>query len=158
MLHLSLSFYKTEIYLQEKSIYQSQIEDLFKGNIILKDDFCANKYSDYIYHYTDAESALSILVDKAIYPYLMKSNLESFGNQKCVLLTEIEPDKKDDDIQNSVHYPKLHKLQYAFGFKKDFFENNLAKLDNINSTYIWKYDGKIELKKQFILVIRKYQF
>ena len=88
----------------------------------------------------------------------MKSSLELFGNQKCVLLTDIEPDKKDDEIGRSVNFPKLYKLQYAFGFKKDFFEINLAKLDNINSTYIWKYDGKIELKKQFILVIRKYQF
>ena len=122
MLYLSLSFYKTEIYLQEKSIHQSQIEDLFKANIILKDVFGANKYSDYIYHYTDAESALSILVDKAIYPYIMKSSLELFGNQKCVLLTDIEPDKKDDEIGRSVNFPKLYKLQYAFGFKKDFFE------------------------------------
>ena len=158
--------------MQEKSSYQSLIENLFKENIIFEDDFHIEQYSDYIYHYTDAESALSILADETIYP-----------NEKGVFLTDIGPNNQDLIIgavvfeeklgELSGHIDsKLHKLEFAFGFKKDeilgkepdifnitkdrkFIVNDHTILEN----EIWIIPTEIGIKlrdQKFILIAREF--
>ena len=127
--------------MQEKSSYQSLIENLFKENIIFEDDFHIEQYSDYIYHYTDAESALSILADETIYP-----------NEKGVFLTDIGPNNQDLIIgaviyENNTKYidSKINKLQFAFGFRKDEILGKEPNAINRNS------EKKFELNYQTIL-------
>ena len=46
----------------------------------------ANFREDYYYHYTDAESALSILSEGVIYPYKLKTQPELFGSKEFIFL------------------------------------------------------------------------
>ena len=88
-----------------------------------------------------------------------------FKNDKCVHLTDIEPNNTDLNIGAILFCSKLYKLQFAFGFKKDEIskiestilkeERNLPNLKN-EIYFSWKIPTDIKLKNQkFILVARK---
>ena len=135
-----------------------------------KDDFYVEtgRFSSYFFHYTDVESALSILIDGYIYPH--KKDQYS-KNKKFVHLNRDYDfnDKgtgKDVDLICEVYNysygygscysnPIVEKLQYGFGFKSKDFKEKRIKYEN----HIYRYNKRINLKKrEFILIIRNYTF
>ena len=124
--------------------------------------------NDYYYHYTDAESALSILSDGVIYPYKLKTKLYGYGLKqelkKYVYLLSYNPTFSDIRITEEMYnYPELddndfnsnfHKLEYAFGFKKDEFKT--GKLIKIRSNFLWKHNGEIKLNEHDFILVKKF--
>ena len=128
---------------------------------------------DFYYHYTDAESALSILIEGVIKPTEMKTKSELFDLKKYVCLSERNPffsditltitDKglihhdyyvfnysiiPDDNNLNSNFY----KYEYAFGFKKKKFVTNLTKI----CEQFWKHYDEINLRDHDFTLIKRY--
>lgn len=119
---------------------------------------------DYLYHYTDAESALSILCDGVIYPYKMKTNPEQFETKAYIFLSKRNPTFPDIILTESIYqYSKIrdnnfnssfHKLEYAFGFNKKTFKNT-SKLEE-HSKLFWKHPGEIKLKDNELILVKRY--
>jgi hypothetical protein len=102
--------FKRQIYVESKSIYEHLINDLFKNEMKLIECTQADFYDEngrfnidkYLYHYTDAESAFSILADGYIYPY----KLDHCSNNKKFIELDLGYDLKTKDFDK---YPKkLH--------------------------------------------------
>ena len=122
--------------------------------------------TDYYYHFTDAESALSMLCDGVIRPFAIrpnKSNLKFFGRKKFVLFLTLNPTCPDIDIMNVIlndyddainrNDSNYHNLEYAFGFRKDMLTAEIKKMPD--ESVIWRHKkfikGEIKLSKDFIL-------
>ena len=167
-------YFKRQIYVQNKSNYENLIQNLFKDNIKKieyspQDDFYAenSRFSSYFFHFTDFESALSILIDGYIYPH--HKGDEYSKNKKFVHLRRgykfnICGTGTDVDLMriiynyniNECNYnPKVEKLHFAFGFKsKDLNEKRL-----MYENHIHRYNKRINLKnKEFILLVRNFTF
>jgi len=125
-------------------------------------------FHDYVFHYTDPISALSILTDGHIYSYLMPTDFEKFGQKPYIYFTKLKPTSKNEDLVNSIydlsnlgskqlqkiHRSKCRKLHYAFGFKRDDLKSCLKKYSPFNKE-LTKFDGDLELNSfKFILVVR----
>ena len=106
--------------------------------------------TDYYYHFTDAESALSILCDGVIRPFSIgpnKSNLKFFGRKKFVLFLTLNPTCPDFDILNVIlndyddainrKDSNYHNLEYAFGFRKDMLTAEIKKMPD--ESVIWRH-------------------
>lgn len=143
------------------------IHNLIQNHIVYKTRFSSNNYSDYIYHYTDAESAFNILCDGFIKPYFFDPN--TMETNKNIVFTKVQPDKSDVILIKNIYdlytnyiakgdiRSHFAKIQYVFGFKVNELESKLVKLSNKND--IWKYKDKINLKDfKFVLVVRKFEF
>jgi hypothetical protein len=168
-------YFKRQIYVQNKSNYENLIQNLFKDKMKKikyspQNDFYAQngRFSSYFFHYTDVESALSILIDGYIYPH--KKDQYS-KNKKFVHLNrdydfnDYRTGKDVDLIRKVYNFsygygscysnPKVEKLQYAFGFKSKDLKEKRMKYEN----HIYRYNKRINLKnKEFILIIRNYTF
>ena len=167
-------YFKRQIYVQNKSNYENLIQNLFKDKVKQidyspQDDFYAenSRFSSHFFHFTDFESALSILIDGYIYPH--HKGDEYSKNKKFVHLDRgydfnLKGTDKDVDLMRDVfNYkfsscdsnPKVEKLHYAFGFKsKDLNEKRL-----MYENHIHRYNKRINLKnKEFILLVRNFTF
>jgi len=86
---LILSFIRTIRFVEKKTVYSEDLfKYLFKNQIKGTDinDFGLFNETDFYFHLTDAESTISILCDRMIYPYAMKTEPERFGSKKNVYL------------------------------------------------------------------------
>jgi hypothetical protein len=168
-------YFKRQIYVQNKSNYENLIQNLFKDKMKKikyspQNDFYAQngRFNSYYFHFTDFESALSILIDGYIYPH--KKDQYS-KNKKFVHLNrdydfnDYRTGKDVDLIREVYNFsygygscysnPKVEKLQYAFGFKLKDLKEKRIKYENHN----YRYNKRINLKnKEFILLIRNYTF
>jgi len=130
--------------------------------------------TDYYYHFTDAESALSILCDGVIRPFSIrpnKSNLKFFGRKKFVYLLDVDPVNPDIEIiissfDNYFDYidilnamliddfnSNFYKLEYAFAFRKDKLTSGMKKMSD--QSVIWRHKGEIKLNKQDFILLKK---
>jgi len=129
---------------------------------------------DYYYHFTDAQSALSILIDGVIKPYKMKNKSELFDTKEYVCLSERNPTFSDitltitnkglierdyHDYFNCSIIPddnnlnsNFYKYEYAFGFKQNKIASELAKV----CEQFWKHDGEIRLKDHDFILLKRY--
>jgi hypothetical protein len=167
-------YFKRQIYVQNKSNYENLIQNLFKNKIKQieyspQNDFYAEtgQFNSYYFHFTDFESALSILIDGYIYPHHKGDEYSS--KKKFVHLdngydfNDYGTGKDLDLMQDLFNYkygscfsiPKVEKLHFAFGFKlKDLKEKRI-----MYENHIYRYNKRINLKnKEFILLIRNYTF
>lgn len=111
--------------------------------------------SGIIFHYTNAESANSIVMEKKIKE---NSSINGIG----VFLTSLSPNSSDIIISEnnfgSNHYMrKLYKCECAFGFfKKDLRNLEIIKDDRYGfKRDITCHDGDIDLtRKSFYLIVR----
>ena len=55
----------------------------------------------------------------------------------------------DNDFKSN-----FHKLEYAFGFKKDKF--NTDKLIETRSNSLWKHNGEIKLNEDDFILVKKF--
>jgi len=169
-----LRYYKRQMYVQSKSVYEELIKDLFKNQIKILNCTQADFYDEnarfktnkYVYHFTDAESALSILVDGYIYPY----RIDNYSNKQKFIELSYCYDFNDTgrgtdvdfmsryfnfDMENYGSRPRVEKLEYAFGIKKKDLDESKIKWEHD----LLRYNGVIELKnKKFILIVRNYTF
>jgi hypothetical protein len=167
-------YFKRQIYVQNKSNCENLIQNLFKDNIKKieyspQDDFYAenSRFSSYFFHFTDFESALSILIDGYIYPH--HKGDEYSKNKKFVHLDRgydfnLKGTDKDVDLMRDVfNYkfsscdsnPKVEKLHFAIGFKS----KDLNKKRLMYENHIHRYNKRINLKnKEFILLVRNFTF
>ena len=145
LINLFFSYIREITYLKTKEYFQKEIENIFKGQIKKIEDLKNFDYQKYIYHYTDAESALSILVDKIIFP----GYTDQIDKRK-VYFTKVEPNRDDKyiarevfNLDSSYRGPLLRKLQFAFGIhEKIYLLNN--------------HFSKVSLDHKFILVVRNF--
>jgi len=166
-------YFKRQVYVQNKSNYENLIQNLFKDKIKQieyspQNDFYAQngRFSSYFFHFTDFESAMSILIDGYIYPHEMD---QYYNSKKFVHLDRgydfnLKRTGKDVDLMRDVYNyntdecnynPKVEKLHYAFGFKSKDLKEKRIKYEN----HIYRYNKRINLKnKEFILLIRNYTF
>lgn len=141
-----VSYIKEIAYLKTKEYFQKEIENIFKEEITKVEDLKNFDYHKYIYHYTDAESALSILIDEQIYPHYTDQN-----DNKKVCFTNVEPNRDDKyiarevfNLDSSYRGPLLRKLQFAFGIHEKIYS-----LSN--------HFSKVSLDShKFILVVRNF--
>ena len=167
-------YFKRQIYVQNKSNYENLIQNLFKDKVKQidyspQDDFYAenSRFSSHFFHFTDFESALSILIDGYIYPH--HKGDEYSKNKKFVHLrrgykfnlcgtgtdVDLMRDVFNYDINECNYNPKVEKLHFAFGFKS----KDLNKKRLMYENHIHRYNKRINLKnKEFILLIRNYTF
>ena len=167
-------YFKRQIYVQNKSNYENLIQNLFKDKVKQieyspQNDFYneTGRFNSYFFHFTDFESALSILIDGYIYPH--HKGDEYSKNKKFVHLDRgydfnLKGTDKDVDLMRDVfNYkfsscdsnPKVEKLHFAIGFKsKDLNKKRLMYENNIH-----RYNKRINLKnKEFILLVRNFTF
>jgi hypothetical protein len=167
-------YFKRQIYVQNKSNYENLIQNLFKDKVKQidyspQDDFYAenSRFSSHFFHFTDFESALSILIDGYIYPH--HKGDEYSKNKKFVHLRRgykfnLCGTGTDVDLMRIIYNyklsscdsnPKVEKLHFAFGFKsKDLNKKRLMYENNIH-----RYNKRINLKnKEFILLVRNFTF
>jgi hypothetical protein len=165
-------YFKRQIYVQNKSNYENLIQNLFKDKVKQieyspQNDFYneTGRFNSYFFHFTDFESALSILIDGYIYPHHKGDYYSKY--KKFVHLTrgynfnDYGTGKDLDFMRDLFNYkygdsnPKVEKLHYAFGFKlKDLKEKRITY-----ENQIYRYNKRINLKnKEFILIIRNYTF
>ena len=157
---------REQAYIVKKPFWKDQISQVFKDKLVRQADY--EGFHDYMFHYTDPISALSILTDGGIYSYLVQSDLVKFGDKPFIYLTKLKPTSKNEDLVKSIydlsslsssqleknHRSKFRKLHYAFGFKKDDLKAFSKKLSNFKGD-LYKFDGDLELNKfKFILVVR----
>ena len=125
--------------------------------------------TDYYYHFTDAESALSILCDGVIRPFSIRpnySNLKFFGRKKFVYLLSLNPTCSDIDIIKAIYNDyndyaicnngfnsNFYKLEYAFAFRKDKLTSGMKKMSD--QSVIWRHKGEIKLNKQDFILLKK---
>ena len=130
--------------MKTKEYFQKEIENIFKGQIKKIEDLKNFDYQKYIYHYTDAESALSIIVEQIIYPHYTDQK-----DKKQVHFTKVEPNQNDEykakkvfNLDSSNRGPLLRKLQFAIG---------IEDISQLNDNY-----NKVSLYHKFILVVRNF--
>ena len=82
-------------------------------------------YDDYLFHYTDHESGLSILYDKFLHPKLQKNIVNDKESYNVSYLTSRKPNESFEKIiktlyaKNRYDNTKLYnrKLEFAIGIK-----------------------------------------
>jgi hypothetical protein len=167
-------YFKRQVYVQNKSNYENLIQNLFKDKMKKikyspQNDFYAQngRFNSYFFHYTDVESALSILIDGYIYPHHKGdeySNKKKFVHLDRGYDFNLKGTGKDVDLMRDVYNydinecnynPRVEKLHFAFGFKKKDLKKKRIMYENHN----YRYNKRINLKnKEFILLIRNYTF
>ncbi len=126
------------------------IQNLFKNKIKQieyspQNDFYneTGRFNSYYFHFTDFESALSILIDGYIYPHKMDlySNGKKFVHLDRGYNFNLKGYGKDVDLmRNFFNYtygsclsnPKVEKLHFAFGFKKKDLKKKRIMYENHN--------------------------
>jgi hypothetical protein len=167
-------YFKRQIYVQNKSNYENLIQNLFENKIKQieyspQNDFYneTGRFNSYYFHFTDFESALSILIDGYIYPH---HKGDEYSNGKkfvhlhrgykfnlCGTGTDVDLMRiiYNYDINKCNYNPRVEKLHFAFGFKKKDLKKKRIMYENHN----YRYNKRINLKnKEFILLIRNYTF
>lgn len=86
------------------------IHNLIQNHIVYKTRCTSNDYSDYNYHYTDAESAFNILCDGFIKPYFFDPNTMKTNK----VFTNVQPDISDVILIKNIY---------------DLYTNDIAKED-----------------------------
>jgi hypothetical protein len=167
-------YFKRQIYVQNKSNYENLIQNLFENKIKQieyspQNDFYAQngRFSSYFFHFTDFESALSILIDGYIYPHHKGDEYSSkkkfvhlhrgykFNLSETGTDVDLMRDVYNYDINECNYNPRVEKLHFAFGFKKKDLKKKRIMYENHN----YRYNKRINLKnKEFILLIRNYTF
>lgn len=160
-----------------KSVLKNRMVHVDFKNFLEMEEFFEDQ--DYIFHYTDDESALNILCDGFIYPY--KSN----SRDEHILLIKDKPYASDLSLLKHLHkehscyyincynrcrcnysnkFPigfrnRYSKLHYAFGFKFKHLKSSIKEIFlSVRHYYtVWEHKGKIDLRaNEFILVYRDF--
>lgn len=130
-----------------------------------EDEFNDLKYSGYLFHYTDAMSALNILLDDRILPYSQERPNETISltklspNTNDITLIKYIYNLSDFEIDNTDLRKYFGKMHYAFGFRiNDVNLLNEINEDNLENK-VYNLINEIDLVPiKFILVQRSFRF
>ena len=120
-------------------------------------------YDDYLFHYTDHESGLSILYDKFLHPKLQKNIVNNEESYNVSYLTSRKPTESFEKIiktlyaKNRYDNTKLYnrKVEFAIGIK---YSDLLTKISEQKTDKLFDTRASIDLRKfEIILVVTNFE-
>jgi len=120
-------------------------------------------YDDYLFHYTDHESGLSILYDKFLHPKLQKNIVNNEESYNVSYLTSRKPNESFEKIiktlyaKNRYDNTKLYnrKVEFAIGIK---YSDLLTKISEQKTDKLFDTRDSIDLRKfEIILVVTNFE-
>lgn len=120
-------------------------------------------YDDYLFHYTDHESGLSILYDKFLHPKLQKNIVNNEESYNVSYLTSRKPTESFEKIiktlyaKNRYDNTKLYnrKVEFAIGIK---YSDLLTKISEQKTDKLFDTRDSIDLRKfEIILVVTNFE-
>ena len=116
-----------------------------------------NQHDDYVYHYTDFNSAISILKHNIL--FTSQARIPRFG--RGVFMTKHSPNKSDYElIQNNYqgNWKYASKVECAFAFVSAYLDAKKFRDYRDFNRDLWKHDENIFLNTvEFTLILRKEQ-
>ena len=120
-------------------------------------------YDDYLFHYTDHESGLSILYDKFLHPKLQKNIVNNKESYNVSYLTSRKPNESFEKIIKTLYAKNRHdntklynrKLEFAIGIKRS---DLLSKISEQKTDKLFDTRNSIDLRKfEIILVVTNFE-